>query len=126
MNLGVRVDLQKLLPNLDTDTNHGALPEARSKETQITDILGLFGDADSLPDFLELSHDSGTVHVAASMKMGQIEVAFFPSVMRCKPPRRLGEEEECPKENEPGDSLHSPCDTEGRRAFDVERATVGY
>lgn len=117
-------DLQQLLPDLYADTNHGALPHTGSKEAEVSNVLGLSGDADSLADLLHLGQDDRAVKVTAGVQVGKVEVCLLPAVVLGEPSRRLREEEEATEQNEAGDGLDAPGNAEGRGAVNVDGAAI--
>jgi hypothetical protein len=119
------VNLQQLLPDLNTDTNNGALPDARRKQSEVANVLGLIGDSNSFTNFFHLSEDNRAVKVTAGMKVSKIKVSLFPAVVLSKPSWGLWEEEERGKKNESRNSLDAPSDSERSRSINTDGAAIG-
>ncbi|KAI6768690.1 hypothetical protein HG531_010879 [Fusarium graminearum] len=67
------VYLQQLLPDLDTNTNNGALPNTRCEETKVSNILGLVGDSNSFTNLFHLGEDNRAVKIATGVKVGKVK-----------------------------------------------------
>jgi hypothetical protein len=86
------IPAEKLLPNLNTNTAKGPLPNPGAKESEEGDILGLMGNPSGFLDLFVLNLYDGIVTVSVTVQKGKRFEGFFPSFLAGEPAGGFGEE----------------------------------
>jgi hypothetical protein len=73
-------------------------------------------------NFLILAEDEGSVGVAFTVDEGQHSEAILPAVLTGQPTGRLGQQHHAEEEEDGGNHLQTPGNTEGGSARDIARS----
>lgn len=102
----------------------GSVDHVGLQEFEVGDVGVAALELAHLLDFLQFAQDEGRVDVAFAVDEGEDVVAVFPAVLSGQPTRRLGERDHAEEEQDGGDHLEGPGDTESLGAIE-EGAAVG-